>query len=130
MEQVIFNGLMYALIMRSDYHNDGVNFLTNGDELLEFAYMSHPSGHKVVPHYHLPIKREIFGTQEIVYIKAGIVEFTFYDDNNKSVGSRLLRSGEWILLLKGGHGINVVEDSVIIEIKNGPYAGLNDKVKF
>lgn len=35
-----------------------------------------------------------------------------------------------MLLAYGGHGFKMLEDSEIIEVKQGPYAGENDKVRF
>ena len=44
--------------------------------------------------------------------------------------SRILESGDVILLIKGGHGFEVLEDLEMFEVKQGPYAGDADKIKF
>ena len=44
--------------------------------------------------------------------------------------SSILEQGDVILLADGGHGFKMLEDSEIIEIKQGPYSGDKDKVRF
>jgi hypothetical protein len=43
------------------------------------------------------------------------------------VFSEVLDSGDMILLCGGGHGFEMLLDTVMIEIKQGPYTGANDK---
>ena len=54
----------------------------------------------------------------------------FYSDVKVRLDSRELVGGDWIVLLAGGHGIELLEPSVLIEVKNGPYAGEEDKIRF
>jgi hypothetical protein len=119
-----------AIIVSSTYHNDGISFLTEGSENLEFGYMSHPKGYEVKPHYHPPIQRLVVGTQEVIYIKYGLVRVDFYSLDLVYLTSESLATGDWIILISGGHGLRMLEDSTIIEVKNGPYAGSEDKVRF
>ena len=44
--------------------------------------------------------------------------------------SRILYTGDVILLSDGGHGFKMLEPSEIIEVKQGPYCGEMDKVRF
>ena len=44
----------------------------------------------------------------------------------KKIGSAILNSGDTVLLLTGGHGFNLLEDSKIIEVKQGPYGGVDE----
>jgi hypothetical protein len=44
--------------------------------------------------------------------------------------SRVLNSGDIILLANSGHGVVMLEESEIIEIKQGPYLEKDDKVRF
>jgi hypothetical protein len=40
----------------------------------------------------------------------------------------VLNSGDTILLASGGHGFEMLEDTEMLEIKQGPYSGVtNDK---
>lgn len=130
MEKFIYNNTLFAIIVRNDFHRDGISFVTDGTGLLEMGYMSHPAGHAIKPHKHLPYRRQTLGTQEVLFLKSGRVRVDFYSDQDFFVGSRELSGGDWIILLSGGHGFEIMEASVLIEVKNGPYAGDKDKIRF
>lgn len=129
-EKFIHQNILLAIIVRKDFHKEGISFLTDGDSLLEMGYMSHPAGHIVTPHAHPPFLRQTHGTQEVIFLKIGKMRVDFYSDQKMCVGSRELVGGDWIVLLAGGHGIELLEPSVLIEVKNGPYAGEEDKIRF
>ena len=44
--------------------------------------------------------------------------------------SLVLAKGDVILLAYGGHGLYMIEESEIIEVKQGPFAEDRDKIKF
>jgi hypothetical protein len=92
--------------------------------------MKRPSGHLITPHMHLHAERKITLTQEVLYIKSGKVRVDFYDGNKTFIESRVLESGDVILLATGGHGFEVLEEAEMIEIKQGPFSGNEDKVTF
>jgi len=58
------------------------------------------------------------------------VRIDFYDDKKNYFESRILDQGDVVLLAFGGHGFEIIEDSEIIEIKQGPYCGNLDKTLF
>jgi len=58
------------------------------------------------------------------------LQVDFYSDDQKYLDSRTLNSGDVILLIKGGHGFKVLDDLEMFEVKQGPYAGDEDKIKF
>ena len=119
-----------AMIIRANYSEDGIKFFTPDDFPQQLGYMKHPKGHKIIPHLHNKLKREIFYTFEVLYIKSGKVRVNFYDDNKNYLKNDTLYGGDVILLAYGGHGFEILENSEIIEIKQGPYAGNDDKTRF
>jgi hypothetical protein len=130
MEKFIHENILFAIIVRKDFHRDGISFVTDGTGLLEMGYMSHSAGHVITPHKHLPYSRQTIGTHEVLFLKAGKVRVDFYSDEDICVGTRELVGGDWIILLSGGHGFEILEESVMFEVKNGPYAGDKDKIRF
>ena len=92
--------------------------------------MSHPVGKEIQPHVHKKVHREVLYTQETLFIRKGKLKVDFYSDNQKFLESRILVAGDVILLIKGGHGFRVLEDLEMFEVKQGPYAGDEDKIKF
>jgi len=92
--------------------------------------MNRPQGYVIPPHVHQPVAREVHFTKEVLFIKSGKVRVDFYDEDQMYLESRILKQGDVILLAFGGHGFEMLEASEIIEVKQGPYAGDEDKVRF
>ncbi len=124
------NGLEMAIIIRDDYDKEGISFLTEDSYSQQLAYMHHATGHIIQPHYHNEVKRQVHYTQEVLVIKQGILRVDFYDDNQRKITSRELSKGDVILLCSGGHGFEVISEVKMIEIKQGPYVGEEDKTRF
>lgn len=124
------NGVELGAIVRSTYHNSGIGFFSEENDGLQLGYMNRPDGHVIVPHTHNKIKREVYYTEEILFIRSGEVRVDFYDDNQQYIESRMVHSGDIVILKGGGHGFKVLERADIFEVKQGPYLGTQDKVRF
>jgi mannose-6-phosphate isomerase-like protein (cupin superfamily) len=129
-EEVRFDGTLYALIIRSDFQERGVHFFTPSDFSQQLGYISHPTGHLIEPHAHRDVPRSVRRTQEVLVIRKGRLRVDFYDEGRARVESRTVAAGDVILLVEGGHGFEVLEACEMIEIKQGPYVGDEDKVRF
>lgn len=129
-EKIECDGLVIAHIIYKDYENEGIEFFSSNEYPLQLGSMKHSRGHKVSPHIHNPVKRNTVGTQEVLFIKKGKVKIDFYSPEQVFLKSRELSAGDIILFAGAGHGIEVLEDAVIVEVKNGPFAQGSDKVKF
>ncbi len=92
--------------------------------------MEHAAGKLIAPHVHNPVPREVHYTQEVLFIRKGLLRVDFYDHQQCYLRSRILEAGDVILLIEGGHGFEVLEDVEMIEVKQGPYAGDQDKTRF
>ena len=121
---------LIAIIIRSNYKKEGIEFFTPPNFSQQLGYMNRPKGHKIKPHIHNKVERTINLTQEVLYIKTGLVRIDFYNENKNYMKSKILKSGDVILLSMGGHGFEMIEDSEIIEVKQGPFAGNIDKSRF
>ncbi len=129
-ERISFGGNELALIVRSDFKKNGIEFFTPGDYSQQLAYMNHKKGHVIVPHVHNHISREVRITQEVLVIKKGKLRVDFFTADRNYIKSSVLNAGDVILLASGGHGFEVLEDLEMLEIKQGPYLGEDDKVRF
>lgn len=129
-EQIEHNGIIFAIIIRNNYSEQGVTFCTPNEYSQQLAYMSHPKGKIIQAHIHNPVKREVLYTKEVLFIKKGKLKANFYTDDKKFVDSAILESGDCILLASGGHGFECLDDVEMIEVKQGPYAGEQDKTRF
>ena len=130
LEKVYKDSLLLAIIIRNEYSNEGINFFTNDNDSQQLGYMNRPEGYEIKPHRHNLVQREVHLTQEVLFIKSGKVRVDFYSNEQEYLESRILYKGDVILLSDGGHGFKMLEPSAIIEVKQGPYCGEQDKVRF
>jgi len=121
---------LLSIIISSKFDKEGINFFTPDDFSQQLAYMKHPKGKTIQPHLHNPVPRHVEYTQEILFIKSGNIRVDFYDMEQKYLESHILSQHDVILLIKGGHGFEVLDDIEMFEVKQGPYVGENDKTRF
>jgi len=119
-----------AMVIKSNYSKEGIEFLTGDETSLQMGYMTHKKGAIVEAHVHNDIKRTISGTPEVLIIKKGKMRLDLYTDDRKYVESTILEEGDIVLLSSGGHGLKCLDNAEMIEVKQGPYAGVNDKVRY
>lgn len=129
-ERIFHQDKVLSIIIKANYQKDGIEFFTPDNFSQQLGYMARPTGHVIPPHVHNLVERNVILTQEVLYIKSGRVRVDFYSDEQQYLESRVLEAGDVILLAQGGHGFEMLEDSEMIEIKQGPYCGEEDKVRF
>ncbi|MEI6873252.1 MAG: hypothetical protein WCL08_13310 [Verrucomicrobiota bacterium] len=122
--------LLLALIVHSSFNQEGIAFFTPDSFSQQLGYMKRPSGYQIPPHVHNPVARAVHFTQEVLFIRRGKVRVDFYGEDKVYLESRVLADGDVILLAAGGHGFEMLEESEIIEVKQGPFAGEGDKTRF
>ena len=131
MEQVVSGSQLLAIVLRHDRGGDpGITFFTPPDFSQQLAYMNHPKGYEIGGHTHREIERQIFYTQEVLFVWSGRVRATFYDRDETRVTSRDLNAGDVVMLVSGGHGFEMLEDTEMIEVKQGLYMGDQDKIRY
>lgn len=130
LERITHLNVELAFILRHSFRSEGIQFFTPNTYSQQIGYMNRPAGYVIDPHIHNSVIREVHFTNEVLIIRSGRVQVDFYSDEQKYLESRELRTGDIILLIRGGHGFVMLENSEIVEIKQGPYAGDNDKIRF
>jgi hypothetical protein len=130
LEKVVLDELTLGIIIRSQYRSEGIVFFTTYSDSQQLGYMNRSADYIIQPHRHNLVPREVHYTQEVLFIKSGKVRVDFYSNDQKYITSRNLSQGDVILLSDGGHGFKMLEPSEIIEVKQGPYCGEQDKVRF
>ena len=127
---IMHNDTVLAIILSSSLSSPGIHFFTPSTFSQQLGYLSRPAGYIIPPHIHNHVRREVFLTQEVLFLKSGKVKVNFYSNEKIFLISEILNAGDIILLASGGHGFEVLEDAEMIEIKQGPYAGDSDKTRF
>jgi mannose-6-phosphate isomerase-like protein (cupin superfamily) len=127
----IVNGLEpIALIIRAGFDEPGIKFFTPPNFSQQVASMTHPKGKKIAPHVHNFMSRQVFFTQEVLIIRRGRLKVNLYSSDREFIGERILEPGDVILLCGGGHSFEMLEETSMIEVKQGPYLGTEDKTRF
>jgi mannose-6-phosphate isomerase-like protein (cupin superfamily) len=128
--EVRIDGELCAIILPAGYDEPGIQFFTAAELSQQLASMSYSPGKVIPAHTHNVVRREVFYTQETLFIRKGRVRVDFFSAQNEYKTSRILGPGDVILLISGGHGFEVLEDLNMVEVKQGPYAGDADKTRF
>lgn len=115
-----------AIVIRRSAKAESIEFYSPADFPQQIGLMSRPSGYVVPGHVHNEVLREIKATQEVLMIRNGSCEVTLLDLGSDPIRIELTK-GDVILLASGGHSIKMLEDTEILEVKQGPYLGPNDK---
>jgi hypothetical protein len=129
-ERIEDSGRVLGIIVYHGFSKPGIEFFTPDDFSQQLAYMRRPAGYDIAPHVHKLVRREVLYTQETLFIRKGKVRVHFFGEDRKPVCTKVVETGDVILLVSGGHGFEMIEESEILEVKQGPYAGDDDKVRF
>jgi hypothetical protein len=129
-ENIVYNDLWLAIIIRANFKEEGIHFFTPGEFSQQLGYMKRPKGYIIEPHIHKHLERKVLYTQEVLLVRSGVVRVDFYDKLQNYLESRILHKGDVILLASGGHGFEILQEAEIIEVKQGPYSSENDKIRF
>jgi mannose-6-phosphate isomerase-like protein (cupin superfamily) len=119
-----------AYIVRAGATDATTSFFTGDDATFQAGFVVYPAGGSVVPHIHLPVVRTIVGTSELLVVRSGRCIVDIYGDNQALVASRELATGDLVVSVGGGHGFRMLEDTVLFEVKQGPYGGAAEKERF
>lgn len=129
-EEIRIEDKICAIILRKEFHEPGANFFTPAEFSQQLGMLIHDKGKKVERHRHKLIKREIFKTQEVLVLLEGKIKVNLYTDDAQEVKTVNLNAGDTILLASGGHSVEILEPAKIVEVKQGPYSGLDEKEYF
>jgi mannose-6-phosphate isomerase-like protein (cupin superfamily) len=123
-------GVVLAYIARAGAPPTATTFLTPDSCGLQVGHVVYPAGGEIARHIHLPIERHLVGSTEVLILQRGRCEVDVYSQDQRLVATRELNAGDIVIAVAGGHGFRVLEDLVLLEIKQGPYPGGAEKARF
>ena len=129
-EHITWNGKPLAYIIRAETNPEKTAFLTQPESNFQVGFVVYPEGGEIARHIHRPLERYIVGTSEVLVVKKGRCEIDIYNDDRELVATRELRESDVVLMVNGGHGFRMLEDTVFLEVKQGPYTGEDEKERF
>jgi len=129
-ETISWQGKVLAMIVRAEWNPETTSFLTPPDFNLQVGHVVYPAGKEIARHVHLPIGRTTVGTAEVLMVRSGRCEVDIFSEERDLVSTHVLKVGDVLIMAAGGHGFRLLEDTVLFEIKQGPYPGMDEKERF
>jgi uncharacterized protein with PhoU and TrkA domain len=129
-EKIVWGNVPLAYIIRGELMPDRTTFLTPPEFRQQVGFVVYPAGGEIKRHVHRAIERRLLGTSEVLVVRRGRCEIDIYNDERELVATRNLHEGDVMLMVGGGHGFRMLEDTVFLEIKQGPYMGQDEKERF
>jgi mannose-6-phosphate isomerase-like protein (cupin superfamily) len=124
------NGQALCYVIRGNTKPDNTTFITPPDAKQQVGFIVYPKGGVIARHIHRPLERHIIGMAEVLVVRSGHCQIEVYDEQESLVTVRDLFQNDVVLMVGGGHGFKILEDTVLLEIKQGPYLGADDKKLF
>ncbi|HEX8968213.1 MAG TPA: hypothetical protein VF937_10050 [Chloroflexota bacterium] len=129
-QTIASGGVVLAYLARAGTPPDQTTFLTPDDCNLQVGHVVYAAGGEIVRHMHMPIERHLVGTTEVLIVERGRCRVDIYAPDRQLVETHDLQAGDILIAVGGGHGFHVLEDTVLLEIKQGPYPGGAEKERF
>jgi uncharacterized protein with PhoU and TrkA domain len=129
-EHITCNGTALAYIVRAEIDPCKTTFVTPGDFKQQVGFIVYAAGSEIPRHVHRPVERRLNETSEVLIVRRGSCEVDIYNSARDLVAVRKLRAGDILILVAGGHGFRMLEDTVLLEVKQGPYTGLEERERF
>lgn len=130
LERITSNGVPLCYLIRSHSVPDKTTFLTPPEFKQQVGYVVYKTGTEIARHIHRSIERKLVGTSEVLIVKSGHCLIDIYNDERELITTRHLYESDIMLMVGGGHGFRMLEDTVLLEIKQGPYLGIDEKERF
>ena len=129
-EIIKWNGQPLVYIIRPDPLPEQTTFVTPPEFKQQVGFVVYPEGGEIAKHIHLALERHLVGTSEVLVLLKGSCLIDIYNTEKDLVATRELKVGDVMLMVGGGHGFRMQEDTVFLEIKQGPYLDTEEKERF
>ena len=129
-EKISWDTEPLVYIIRASFSPSQTTFLTPPEFKQQAGFVVYPKGGVIKRHIHRDLERQMVGTSEVLIVQKGCCEIDIYNDGKELVATRELNSGDVILMINGGHGFRMLENTVLFEIKQGPYLDVDEKECF
>ncbi len=129
-EIICWEGRPLVYIIRTVPLPERTTFITPPEFKQQVGFVVYPAGGEIARHIHLALERHLVGTCEVLVLLKGRCLMDVYTDGKELVATRELKAGDVMLMVGGGHGFRLQEDTVFLEVKQGPYLEVEEKERF
>ncbi len=128
-ERVESDGKVLAIVVRAGFDNAGCTFATPNDFALQLGVHVREGNTEIKAHKHVSFKEiKELAAQEFFYVEKGKVEVGLYEED-KLFRKIVLNKGDMVVL-NCAHDVKFLEDTKMIELKQGPYRGKEVEKKY
>jgi len=121
-EKIKAKGKTLAIIIRNGFGGQGVNFVSEPKNPFQIGIINQRAGHIIESHSHNRLSKENKENQEFIFVVKGEIEVTFYWQKEE-IKKLIIKKGDSLLQMEGGHGFKILKPSKLIEVKQGPFYG-------
>ena len=123
-KEIHHNGTHVATHVIPTNSKPGLNFITNDDKYLQLGIWNYEKNHKLPAHYHNEFPREALKTNEFVFVLSGKLKCDLYTEEGEYIETIIANNNEGIIQHNFTHKYTILEKSIILESKNGPFFGV------
>ena len=118
-----------AIILKSTEEVEATMFFSSPEDAMQIGLISTDFDRGIPKHKHLSFERKLSSTSEFLLVRQGSCTINLWGTEEETVQSFELNVGDGVLLLGGIHSIDSkTKNLLLLEIKQGPYAGSLDKI--
>jgi hypothetical protein len=129
-ETIAHGGKTLCIIVRAEPAPGKTTFYTPDDFDLQVGKIVYPAGSVIARHQHPQVARTVASALEVLLVQQGRMIVDVYTDDHDLLCSREMGPGDLVVLASGGHGFRLLENTVLLEVKQGPYRPSQDKELF
>ena len=122
-KHILHEGELYASIFDTSNISEGLDFLTSDSSFIQVGTWNYKKNKTLDAHFHNYFERSVQRTQEVVYVIEGSIKCNLCKEDTTFIETVIIDSGMLIVQYQGVHEYEIVEDSKVLEVKNGPYFG-------
>lgn len=122
----IYDGetLLAKVLRKNSQFNPGLSFLSHENDPIQVGVWNHSKNTVLQPHIHNIYEKLTDRTSEVLIVSRGSIHADIYGYSENLVAEFTIEEGDILICLAGGHGYQILEENTLVfEIKNGPYPG-------
>ena len=121
---------LIAKIIKENDWAENLKFYTDDKDFVQVSTWNYNSGKHLKAHGHKIYERVTNKTNEVIFVKSGKLNVTLFSEKDEVLETVTLGKGDILISYNGGHAYDILDDNTqVLEVKNGPYPGLEKDKK-